>query len=635
MKKITGSIVAILLALVLIFGSAVAEEVLSLTLTGELDAVKTKHDNGFIKTEALDSKDPHSGWGLGEFYIQGFSEVAEEADGTPVFLMKEGDQIVLGFRLKQDIDALNGDSNLRINEDKNGYDTAFDVKKTDFGRGCLILQKTEPDGHVNEPAVIPDYLAKAAENSAETTIGPLEAGNYSGQLDYEIRYKRTIGISGYNDYKIPLSFKIKGEEDYYQSILEPIGISLSDTSGADIGSAGGAANTAAADPGTTAATADTTATTTDASASTAGKTAATTGTTATTAGTTAAAAATPSTAAGAGTPANNAVLPIILGALVCVLIVVAIILRNKEKKERRNGEESGAKKTGLLRKICVILALLLIVALCVLWLRPILTNAETYSHSVTFLEERLENANKLVIGSGSASFIVSMFPDDTGTPIANQLAKISSFLLVVISAILLEKYLITAMGLVASVVIFPLACLLGIGSVLIQTDYRRKLAEYAVRVAIFGICILLVIPLGCIGGRAVEDLNRDSINRAMTNAREANSIVEQIPEGEKQNIFSKVGDFFSGIWNSATQAYDWGKTVLANYMSSVAVMLVTTIAVPILLLLAFIWTVKYLTRKDFAALLLSSLGAGNDDKPADGQKGEIKSEDGEKGEITE
>ena len=101
----------------------------------------------------------------------------------------------------------------------------------------------------------------------------------------------------------------------------------------------------------------------------------------------------------------------------------------------------------------------------------------------------------------------------------------------------------------------------------------------------------------------------------MTNAREANSIVDQIPEGEKQNIFGKVGEFFTNIWNSANQAYDWAKTVLANYLSSVAVMLVTTIAVPIILLLAFIWTVKYLTRKDFAALILSSIGAGEDDRP--------------------
>ena len=53
-----------------------------------MDTVKTKHDNGFIKTEAIDEKDPHSGWGLGEFTIQGFSEMTEEADGTPVFLMK-------------------------------------------------------------------------------------------------------------------------------------------------------------------------------------------------------------------------------------------------------------------------------------------------------------------------------------------------------------------------------------------------------------------------------------------------------------------------------------------------------------------------------------------------------------------
>ena len=50
---------------------------------------------------------------------------------------------------------------------------------------------------------------------------------------------------------------------------------------------------------------------------------------------------------------------------------------------------------------------------------------------------------------------------------------------------------------------------------------------------------------------------------------------------------------------SATKAYEWAKTVLSNYMSSVAVMLVTTIAIPILMLFCFLWLVKFLTKRDF------------------------------------
>ena len=51
MRKPASKLLAIFMVLMLILGSAGAEEVLSHTLAREMDTVKTKHDNGFIKTE--------------------------------------------------------------------------------------------------------------------------------------------------------------------------------------------------------------------------------------------------------------------------------------------------------------------------------------------------------------------------------------------------------------------------------------------------------------------------------------------------------------------------------------------------------------------------------------------------------
>ena len=76
--------------------------------------------------------------------------------------------------------------------------------------------------------------------------------------------------------------------------------------------------------------------------------------------------------------------------------------------------------------------------------------------------------------------------------------------------------------------------------------------------------------------------------------------VESMPEDARdKNVFDHIGDFFSGLWKSATGAYEWAKTTLNNFMRSVAVMLVTTIAIPILIALCFLWAVKFLTKRDF------------------------------------
>ena len=251
-------------------------------------------------------------------------------------------------------------------------------------------------------------------------------------------------------------------------------------------------------------------------------------------------------------------------------------------------------------------ALALVVALCVLVLRPVLTDPATFTGTLEYLDEKKQNAMMISLGSTSASFIVTMIPDDTGTPIANELAQLSGYLLFVLSAILLERYLLTALGFLATCIVMPLACGFGALAVLAHGKNKQKFREYAVRFVILAVCVVQIIPVGCVCGREIERANAASIDAALTDARNANEIVKSIPEDQQnKNIFEKVGDFFSGLWSSATEAYEWAKSVLGNFLSSVAVMLVTTVAIPVLILLCYVWLIRLLTRRDFTASLIS------------------------------
>ena len=265
-----------------------------------------------------------------------------------------------------------------------------------------------------------------------------------------------------------------------------------------------------------------------------------------------------------------------------------------------------APKQSALKKGIKLLLLALIVSLSVFVARPFLTNPATYGKSMDYLDEKKQNAMMISLGSASASFIVTMIPDDTGTPIAGELAKLSSYLLFVMSAILLERYLLTAIGFFSTCVIIPIACLMGAFAVFAQEKNRQKFKEYAVKFLIFAVCIAQIIPIGCVCGRGIEKANEASISAALNDAKNANEIVQSIPDDKKnKNIFDKVGDFFSGLWNSATEAYEWAKSVLSNFLSSVSVMLVTTIAIPILIFLAYIFLIRALTKHDFTASFVS------------------------------
>lgn len=106
------------------------------------EAVNAGKDTGFSKKKEIAKKDPHFNWILGEFSVNGFSRVITEED-IPVFLKTVGDKVTLNFKLEQDINALNNDENLVIADDKKAYDNELYKEETAFGRGALIVRKTD------------------------------------------------------------------------------------------------------------------------------------------------------------------------------------------------------------------------------------------------------------------------------------------------------------------------------------------------------------------------------------------------------------------------------------------------------------------------------------------------------------
>ena len=170
-------------------------------------------DTGYNETNEFSRDDWHFGWNLGQFIISGYTSETESAQGYPVFLKTTDDQIRLTFRLDQNLDALNGNENLKVNADTDGYNQHFGIDKTDFGRGTLIIRQTNYQNATGEPQIYTNYL-EGIEQGAETEVVFLEEGNYEVQLDYEVRNDpRKVGpvslVPEYANYKIDFYFEVR------------------------------------------------------------------------------------------------------------------------------------------------------------------------------------------------------------------------------------------------------------------------------------------------------------------------------------------------------------------------------------------------------------------------------------------
>lgn len=179
---------------------------------GEKHRVKDKSE--YSTTQEMKSDDPHYGWDLGTFVVNGYTRESKADDGTPVFLKNLGDKVTLWFHLDQDIEQLNGNDKLSIAEDKKAADRSFEIPKTNFKHGALIIQHTDSQGKKSDPILYTDFLAANAVTGADTKAILFEEGDYEVALDYKIKDSRKkIGPvdapASYSDYKILFKFGVR------------------------------------------------------------------------------------------------------------------------------------------------------------------------------------------------------------------------------------------------------------------------------------------------------------------------------------------------------------------------------------------------------------------------------------------
>ena len=87
------------------------------------------------------------------------------------------------------------------------------------------------------------------------------------------------------------------------------------------------------------------------------------------------------------------------------------------------------------------------------------SSTEFNAKTIQSLDDKKTTVMELAAASTAASAAITLIPGDVGTPIANKLADLSSYFLIVLCAIYLEKYLVTITGYAAFKILVPIACL--------------------------------------------------------------------------------------------------------------------------------------------------------------------------------
>lgn len=248
------------------------------------------------------------------------------------------------------------------------------------------------------------------------------------------------------------------------------------------------------------------------------------------------------------------------------------------------------------KRIIAVIILVVITLISIFGVSKIASSNEFHTKSIQALDEKKVVVLELTAATAATSTAIALVPGDATTPLANQILQLSSYLLIVVGAILLEKVLLTLTGYIAFTFLIPIACLLYGIYLFAKKDILRSLA---IKLAVFGIVIFMVIPISIQISNLIEDTYQESINQTIEEAKnienesEKENTNNESEEATGWNAFtSKAKEIVSDVGDNVSEWIHKGEKALSDFIDAIAILLITSCVIPILVLILFIWIVK-------------------------------------------
>lgn len=299
-----------------------------------------------------------------------------------------------------------------------------------------------------------------------------------------------------------------------------------------------------------------------------------------------------------------------------------------------------------IKQKCITAAVLLLVAiLSITVVGKYVSAPENHQKTIASLDEKKQTVMELTAASTVTSALITLLPGDTATPIAEKMADVSGYLLVVLCAIYLEKYLVTITGYVAFTYLIPIACGLWIFNLIFANATLRKLAT---KLVVFGLAISLVVPASVKISDLIGDTYQAQIEATIEDAKNTQSILENSGVVDDTNEVGTTGTGTTGATTgsaqeknnsesgSASNIFDWAKDAISSakdsvanvvenvtvsteelvqkvenslnhFIEAVAVMIITSCVIPMLVLLLFFWMVKIVLDVDLSGVKIKGM----------------------------
>lgn len=236
-----------------------------------------------------------------------------------------------------------------------------------------------------------------------------------------------------------------------------------------------------------------------------------------------------------------------------------------------------------LTKFVLIGILIVVACYSIFSLSKVCTTPDCYTNTIASLDSKKANVMGLATASTAASTAITLLPGDAATPIATKLADLSSYFLIILSVIYLEKYLLTIFGFIVTVILVPTICILLICRLLFESPWAMNVAK---KLCVLACVLAFAIPASEWVSNKIQDTYQYSIQETIESAEQITGEAET-EKGFLEGIVDKFNDTVDQVSNNV-------KNTLNNFIEALAIMIVTSCIIPIGVCLLILWTCKIL-----------------------------------------
>lgn len=248
--------------------------------------------------------------------------------------------------------------------------------------------------------------------------------------------------------------------------------------------------------------------------------------------------------------------------------------------------------------VCIIIACISFFGLAKSYSSP---ESKINKETIKYLDEKKTTALELSASATAVSTLITLAPGDDGTPVANKLMDLAGYFLIVVSAIYLEKYLLTILGALTFKWLIPVSMLV----LAVYFGSKKELFwKIGVKIFIFGLAIYAVIPVSVHVSKMIYSTYQESIDATIDEANDLADESEASKDEDKDSkdskkskdsessFIDKAKDAVNSVKNTLSVTANSVKNMVNKFIDGLAVLIVTTCLIPVLVIVFFIWLVK-------------------------------------------